>query len=152
MNIKQKNGFTLIELIIVLTIISFLLTIIFWALRPLERFSQARNSQRWAEINSLLNAVLNYRVDNQGKFPQGITTDWQVLGTATSNCSICGSNAVACLDLSSSLSKKYIGVVPFDPLNGSDEITYYAIKKTSEDNVQVKACSAELQEIIELIR
>ena len=151
---KNKNsyGFTLMELTIVLVILSVLFAIIYAVLNPAIRFAQARNGQRWGEVNGMIQAVILFRADHGGDFPKGITNEWQVLGTATKGCNICGSDKNSCLDISGYLVKEYLGVMPFDPRFGSEDNTYYAIRKTEEENVMVKACLAELNENIELIR
>jgi prepilin-type N-terminal cleavage/methylation domain-containing protein len=68
-----SRGFTLIELLIVIAIIGFLAAAILVAVDPVKRVQQARNTQRWSEVNSLLEAVLKKQVDEQQEY-EGETT------------------------------------------------------------------------------
>jgi len=62
---RGQRGFTLIELLIVIGIIGFLAAAILVAVDPVRRIQDARNSQRWSEVNALLNAILNKQVDER---------------------------------------------------------------------------------------
>ena len=62
---KNNRGFTLIELLIVIGIIGFLASAILVAVDPVKRIQSARDTKRWSEVNSLLNAVLNKQVDER---------------------------------------------------------------------------------------
>ncbi|OGL73053.1 hypothetical protein A3D72_02440 [Candidatus Uhrbacteria bacterium RIFCSPHIGHO2_02_FULL_57_19] len=87
---NNDAGFTLIELLIVMTIISVLAAVIFVAVDPVRRLAEARNSSRWSEVRSILEAVLEYATDNS-VLPSGIDTTLRMLGTATGGCTIaCG--------------------------------------------------------------
>ena len=97
-NIKSvmdnKNGFTLIELLIVIAIIVIIAVIIFVALDPALRFASARNTTRWQETDSILNAILKFQADHDGDLPAGIDTNLRMIGTATSGCDIaCGATS-----------------------------------------------------------
>ena len=65
---KQK-GFTLIEILVVIGIIAILAAVVIVALNPGRQFAQARNTQRWSNINTLLNAVGQRLADNRGNWP-----------------------------------------------------------------------------------
>ena len=62
------EGFTIIEIMIVLTIAGLILLIVFLAVPALQR--NARNSQRKADIASLLAAIDEYISNNNGPLPQ----------------------------------------------------------------------------------
>ena len=61
----DKKGFTLIELLIVIGIIGFLAAAVLVAVDPVRRIQDARDARRSAEVNGLLNALLNKQVDDR---------------------------------------------------------------------------------------
>ncbi len=65
-NWKNKKGFTLLELLIVIAIIATIAVVVFVALDPLTRFVDARNIQRWQDIGSIADSIRLYQVDNNG--------------------------------------------------------------------------------------
>lgn len=107
----KPKGFTLIELLVVIGIIAILAAIVAIAVNPSRQYGQARDAQRWSDINAILNAIHQYAADNEGEFPTGIT------GTATNMGS--GSGAV---DICTELVSTYLPEMPYDPAAGS---TYY---------------------------
>ena len=66
---KQNKGFTLIEILVVIGIIAILATIAIIAINPARQFAQARNSQRYSNVESILNAIGQRVADNKGLFP-----------------------------------------------------------------------------------
>lgn len=149
LDMKKQKGFTLIELLIVIVIISILAAIIFVAVDPATRFSDARDARRRSEIVSILNAVLHFQVDNNGTLPTGIDAvpaSSQVLGTAATGCdSGCGAitTVAACLNLTTDLVDIYLATIPLDPLAGASTNTGYYINKTAGGRILVGACDPE---------
>jgi len=72
MKLRNAKGFTLIELLVVIGIIAILAAIVAIAVNPSRQYGQARDAQRWSDINALLNAVHQYAAENNGNFPAGI--------------------------------------------------------------------------------
>lgn len=67
-NLKQKQeGFTIIEVMIVLVIAAVILLIVFLAVPALQRNS--RNTQRKNDVSGILNAVNEWTSNNGGKYP-----------------------------------------------------------------------------------
>jgi len=156
----MKKGFTLIELLIVMAIIAVLAATIFVAVDPVRRFAEARNARRWSEVVAILNAVLNYTVDNDGILPDDDSGNPiplnppAILGTSATGCNTClaVTTSAACLDLSSALVDAYIVEIPKDPKNGTDFKTGYYIKRSASNRITVGACEAELGEEIRTTR
>ncbi len=139
---KAQAGFTLIELLVVTAIIAVLATVVFVALDPLTRFADARNSRRWNDVNSILTAVHQYIVDNDGSLPSGLTS-----GQAATELGSCGT----CDDLSTPLAP-FLKTMPADPSDGDATNTGYTIAVDSNNIITVAASNAENSETIEVSR
>ncbi len=63
---RKYNAFTLIELLVVIGILAILLTIVLIAINPARQFAQSNNTRRRSDINTILNAIHQYSVDQRG--------------------------------------------------------------------------------------
>lgn len=142
LNKKTTRGFTLIELLVVITIIALIATAVIVALNPSQRFAEARNSHRWSDVNSILTAVHEYIVDNEGTLPAGLTT-----GQGATELGTCGT----CDDLSSPLTP-YLKSMPLDPSGGTASETGYTVEVDANNIVTIAAPDAEEGETIEVSR
>jgi len=158
---KKPNalGFTLVELLVVIVIIGILAAVVFVALDPGRRFGESRDATRWSEVNSVLNGVLKYQVDNDGDLPTDIdsaSTTNQVLGTngagCDSGCTDGGATEGDCADLTSELVDTYLASIPQDPKTGSAGFTDYYINKTASGRITVGACDPEQASSISVTR
>lgn len=141
---SKQPGFTLLEILLTIGIIAVLATVVVVSLDPVERFKDARDSRRLADIESILSAVHQYVIDNQGSYPAGMDTSERQVGSASSGCSLSGNCAVStgeCLDLDSSL-ERYLKNIPFDPENGSSARTHYSVQLDDNNIVTVRACDS----------
>ena len=157
---KNKKGFTLIELLIVIAILAILAAIIYVAVDPAKRLSDSRDARRFSEVNSVLNAVLKYTVDQGGTLPTSIDSDVatvQMIGKNTSAvlCSalICTGvtfPATGCFisDFDTVLVDAYLADVPEDPSTGDrDEESRYYLNKSAAGRINIGACDGENQTI-----
>jgi len=64
---KKNQGFTIIEVMIVLAIAGLIMAIVFLAVPALQRSS--RNTQRKTDVGSLLSSVSEYASNNSGQIP-----------------------------------------------------------------------------------
>lgn len=103
---RNPNGFTLIEILLVMGIIAILAAVVIVAINPARQFAQARNSQRTSNVYSVLNAVSQNMADNHGVFDCAIGA---IPSTATVIKSSGGYDAAGCL------APTYLPVMPFDP-------------------------------------
>lgn len=63
----SSDGFTIIEVLIVLAIAGLILLIVFLAVPALER--NARNTERKNDVSSILSAISEYESNNDGQLP-----------------------------------------------------------------------------------
>ena len=96
-----------------------------------------RNAQRRADVNTILNAVYQFTIDNNGTLPAAITT------TSTTICRT-GGSCSGFIDLVVlTTSEKYLTALPLDPIGLSTNGTGYNISKSANGRVTVLAPSAE---------
>ncbi len=128
-----QKGFTLIEIFVILGIVAILAAIVLIAINPERQFQQANDSERWSNVNTLVNALSQYRTDSRGQLPPSITGEEK---------QICKSTAIAtssCADLSL-LVPTYIVAVPVDPLNMEEpNDSGYVIATTTGNLIQISA-------------
>lgn len=145
---KGQTGFTLIEILIVIAIIAILAAIVIVAINPGRQFKQANNSARWSHVNTVLDSVHQYMVDNSGVPPASLPT------IATEICKTGAASCVGLIDLSVlSNGERYLISLPQDPLPianrnaGANNVngTGYSIYKTAFDRIIVHASSTELR-------
>lgn len=110
--IKQK-GFTLLEVLLVVAVIAILAGIVIIAINPGKNLADTRDAQRKADVNTIVNAVYQYALDNNGSLPSTIT------GSATQICNGTGAGTCAspaAIDLGVlTASGKYLVALPKDP-------------------------------------
>lgn len=131
-----RKGFTLIELLLVIGIIAILASIVIVAINPTKQLGDARNAQRKSDVNTILSAVYQYAIDNDGSLPAGITT--------TSK-EICATNSADCdsaIDLDV-LTGAYLVRMPRDPQAASATGTNYWIIEGANGRITVSAPGAE---------
>src|SRR3990172_8431905 len=101
--LKLKKGFTLIEILLVVAILSVLLVVVFAALNPAQRLAEARNARRWNDVNQVLTAVHECVIDNNGSLTVcglASTLALSQIGTcASGGATLCTGAAAVCLNL-----------------------------------------------------
>lgn len=145
-SITKRHGFTLIELLLVIGIIAILASIVIVAINPTRQMGQTRDAQRRSDVNTILNAVFQYAVDNNGPLPPGIPA-----GTPKG---ICKSTAATCVNgvNLNILVDPYLVKIPFDPKTSTATGTSYTIVQDANGRVTVTAPGAELSSGISVTR
>ncbi len=136
-HIFSKRGFTLLEILLAVAALVILASIVILALNPNKQLGDTKNAQRRVDVNTILNAVYQYSVDNNGTLPASITT------TQTAICKT-GGTCTGLIDLSVlTTDEKYLVSMPYDPTASTTNSTGYEIKKSANGRVTVVAPGAE---------
>ena len=154
-----RQGFTLVELLIVIAIIAIIAAVVFVALDPLTRFKDSRDSTRWQEVAELMNAIKIDQVDNGGYYIAAVSntvsgevymvTDGVISNGCDDENNFCDTDVTDddnCVDLSSLVTGGYIGDVPVSS-NGlgtwTSTTTGYTLQRDSTGILTVRACESE---------
>jgi len=126
--------------LVVIGIVGILLAITLVAINPARQFRQANNAKRTADVNNILNAVTQLKVDSRGLLPTGVAipTGTTLLASAVSGMT----------ELCNAVVPTYIAALPVDPLVGawtdcSTFDTGYEIAQSDAGRVTVAAPEAE---------
>ncbi len=105
------NGFTLIEVLLVIAILAILAAVTLIAINPSRQLAGTRDATRTSDVFTIQSALHQYASDNNGIFPAGMTTIPQ---------EICREASLSCIglvDLSVLVeNQKYLVTIPEDPL------------------------------------
>ena len=147
MKIKKQKGFTLLEILLVVAAIAILAGIVIVAINPGKQLGDTRNAQRRSDVTTILNAVYQYSLDNNGNLPAEIST---------TSLEICKSGATCDATFAEineiTANGKYVVSIPVDPSGGSTNGTGYFIEKDANGRVKVSAPDAEQGATIEVTR
>ncbi|HEY5588489.1 MAG TPA: prepilin-type N-terminal cleavage/methylation domain-containing protein [Candidatus Paceibacterota bacterium] len=151
--IQANKGFTLIEILLVVAAIAILAGIVILAINPNKQLGETRNAQRRADVNTILNGVYQYTIDNNGTLPT-IPTGTCSLVAANQVCKLTATGTCATgVDLSVLTTlEKYLTSMPKDPTVSSTDGSGYYISKSANGRVTVCSPSAEQSAVISVTR
>lgn len=148
----NKKGFTLIEVLLVVAIIAIIAGIVILAINPRKQLDESNDSRRRADVQTILNAVYQFAIDNGGQIPVTITTAQTEIcltgsGVASATCG-------ALIDLEAlTNNERYLVSIPLDPSGATTTFgTGYHIRKSANGRVTVIAVAAEQSESISVTR
>jgi prepilin-type N-terminal cleavage/methylation domain-containing protein len=158
--VSLKSGFTLLEILLVVGIISILAGIVILAINPTKQLGDTRNAQRRADVLTIINAVYQYSLDN-GSLPTSIP-EVSTSCAEDAAAEICQeedgtetcSSLVALYDDLVTASSTYLSAIPKDP---SETVSYgsgsgYAVVEEDSGRITVCAPSAENDVTISVTR
>ena len=108
---NKNKGFTLIEVLVVIGIIAILATVVLVAVNPSRQFKLARDSQRIANVNAILNSIHQNMAEHKGVF---VCSGNSRALPATSTIIKSGAS-VDIGNIASCIVPDYISALPFDP-------------------------------------
>jgi len=150
----NKKGFTLIEILIAISLMAIIGTFAFIAMNPGGQIAKARNSQRTADLNTIMNGVRQNIAENRtgsftcatGALPTSTALKMASTGSSTYDIADCV--------------LIYINIVPHDPAASGAHYTsvsdydsgYFIQQNSTTKQVTLSAPSAELGKVITITR
>lgn len=132
---NEKKGFTLLEILLVVAAIAILAGIVILAINPSKQLGDTKDAARRADVNTILSAVYQYAIDNNGAIPATISS------TTTEIC-MTGGTCDGLIDLSVlTEDEKYLVSIPVDS-STNENGTGYEIVKTANNRITVEAMNA----------
>lgn len=133
-----REGFTLIEVLLVVGIIAILAAIVIIAINPNKQLADAHNAQRRSDIQTIQKAVYLYNIDT-GQLPTVIPA------VSTEICKEAAASCTGLVNLSAlTQNQKYLIAIPTDPKatnpNGSG---YFIIRDSTTGRIFLDAVFAE---------
>lgn len=153
---NDQCGFTLLEILLVITAMIFLAGIVISAVNPNKQLADARNTQRQSDVTQILNAIYQYTIDNTGFIPTSIVAS-TTCGAIDSNLTIYANGftptSTTFTDLSHlTSSQKYLTGIPKDPKETAASSSGYQVYKSSNGRITVCAPRAENSVTISVTR
>lgn len=149
---EEKRGFTLLEILLVVSAIAILAGIVIVAINPSKQLGDTRNAQRRVDVNTILNGIYQYTLDTNGTLPASIPAVATCTGATSEVCKT-GGNCANLVDLTVlTTNQKYVTSLPNDPTGSTVNGSGYLAVKSANGRVTVCAPSAENAATISVTR
>ena len=155
-NKNKKSGFTMIELMVIITGIGILLAVTVSYVNPLKRIGESRDARRSSDVESLAQALELYATDNS-QIPSDFSTpilaidEKYVLCNSASSLT-CDGDTHACVVVDDADFLVYIDSLPVDPSKSSAADTgYYVMRKENQGKIVVGACNPYGSDAIQVV-
>ncbi len=115
---RSRDSFTLIELLIVVAIVAVLAVVVILTLNPAQLLKQARDSNRFSDLDTINKALLIYQTDLSASSFGSVTTTYVSVPDSSSSCANLGLPALpsgytyACAPTSTYLKSDGTGWIP----------------------------------------
>jgi prepilin-type N-terminal cleavage/methylation domain-containing protein len=137
----QQQGFTLLEILLVVAAIGILAAIVIVAINPNRQLAQARDAERQNEVNTLYKSLEQYLIDNNS-YPSSITNVLQ---------DVCrDGQSGGCIDLETDLVPTYLASIPEDPQATGAGSGYYVAINPINNKVVVQSLRTEINNKIQV--
>lgn len=151
LNNKKHNynqGFTMLELVIIVSLLLVLGAAVTIWIDPVTRIGQAKDAKRREAVMALSAAFTDYAQSHKGALPilGAVTTEKKVICNTQSGAKLtCDGSTEYCLKIDdASFFTKNITNLPIDPDKSVDSNTGYYIKKDANDNISIGACDYDV--------
>lgn len=145
-DMTSSKGFTLLEILLVVAAIGILAGIVILAINPSRQLGLTRNAQRQTDVNTILNAVYQYSINNNGTMPTSITA------SSTEICAV-GGTCTGLVDLTVLYTNEvYLVSLPIEPQSTNVNGIGYLIKKSANGRITVEAQFEEVSATISVTR
>lgn len=146
----SKKGFTMIELLITMSLIGILATVVVFLINPARMLARARDTQRQSDLVAILSSIYQYSSEHSGALPD---TDGDPLTSNFPSTPTCIGTGASCYNLASAgeagetLVPVYMSAIPKDPRTGTNTNTGYLVFVDSNNRL-VASASGETREIM----